>query len=201
MLNFFKIQALVMLGLSFAFPVMADEASVPSSPEKFINVTFELHGLDESAKTIKEASLALATKVDQIELQSEKMTPEQLQALALVMQEANILLKSFEESVEQAAPTIESLRGATNSVVSDTFSTLYETTIKPTIQSVDSSVSTWLIIIFVGIFMILVIAGYYLYLATKQMRSMALILKSITDDYEIVPRRPAQVELEETEED
>ena len=189
MLVTIKAQLFLLLALFLAPPVVAEEVPVPSNQGKFINVTFELHGLDESARILKKASLDLANKISQIDPNPEKMTPEQLQAFSAVIEETNRLIQSFDTSIDQTGRAIDNL-------VSDALVTAQQTTIEPTIQSVDDSVSRWLIIIFSGIFLLLVVAGYFIYLTSSQIRSMARTLKSITEDYEIVPKRPAQEKIE-----
>jgi len=189
MLVTIKARLPLLLALFMASPVMAEEVSTPSSQDKFINVTFELHGLDESARILKKASLDLAKKLDQIDPDPENMTPEQLQALSAVLEEAGRLVESFDASISQAGLVIDNL-------VSDALIAARQSTIEPTIQSVDDSVSKWLIIVFSGIFLLLVVAGYFIYLTTAQLRSMARILKSITEDYEIVPKRVAQEKID-----
>jgi len=189
MLVIIKARLFLLLALFLAPPAMAEEVPVPANQGKFINVTFELHGLDESAKILKKASLDLTNKISQIDPNPEKMTPEQLQAFSAVIEEANRLLLSFDTSISQTGQAIDKL-------VSDALVTAQQTTIQPTIQSVDDSVSRWLIIIFSGIFLLLVVVGYFIYLTSSQIRSMAGTLKSITEDYEIVPKRPAQEKIE-----
>ena len=189
MLATINARLLLLLALFLASPVMAEEVSTPSDQSNFINVTFELHGLDESARVFKKASLDLAKKISQIDPDPEKMTPEQLQAFSAVLGEANRLIQSFDASINQAGEAIENL-------VSDALIAAQQSTIEPTIQSVDDSVSRWLIIAFSSIFLLLVVAGYFFYLTTSQIRSMARILKSITEDYEIVPKRSTQGKFE-----
>ena len=181
MLFTFKAPLILILALSLTSPVMAEGISTHSNPEKYINVTFEIYGLDESAKLLKHASLDLAKKLSQLDPDPEEMTPEQLQALSSVIQDANQLIQSVDKSISQAGSVVENL-------VSDTLIAVNQSTIEPTIQSVDSSVTKWLIISFLGIFLLVAIVGYYLYIATIQIRSMAATLKSITEDYEIVPK-------------
>jgi hypothetical protein len=189
MLVTIKGQLLLLLALFLASPVIAEEVPASSTQGKHINVTLELHGLDESARILKKASLDLANKISQIDPHPEKMTPEQLQALSAVIKEANRLIQSFDTSVDQAGQRIESL-------ASDVLLAAQQSTIEPTIQSIDDSVSRWLIIIFSGIFLLLVVAGYFIYLTSSQIRLMARTLKSITEDYEIVPKRLAQEKIE-----
>ena len=182
MLNIFKVQLLLILASFLVLPAMAENAPIPPSPEKYINVTFEIYGLDESAKLLKNASLDLAEKLSQLDPDPEEMSPEQLQALSSVIQEANRLMQSVDESINQTGLAVGNL-------VSDSLIAVNQSTIEPTIQSVDNSVTKWLIISFLSIFLLIVVVGYYFYLASKQIRTMVNTLKSITEDYEIVPKR------------
>ncbi|MCZ6798429.1 MAG: hypothetical protein O7D36_10855 [Gammaproteobacteria bacterium] len=192
MLIYLKAQLLVMLALLLASPVVAEQVPDSSNQGKYINITFEIYGLDESASLLKNAALDLAKKISHLDPDPEEMTPEQLQALSSVILEANRLIQSVDESINQAGSAIETLRGPAKSLVYDAFIAVQQSTIEPTIQSVDASVTRWLIITFSSIFLIVVAAGYFIYLATTQIRSMARTLKSITEDYEIVPKRASQ---------
>lgn len=189
MLVTIKAQILVVLALFLASPVFAQESSTSSGQERYINVTFEMHGLDESAEIIKKASLDLAKKINQFDPDPEKMTPQQLQALGAVLEDANSLVQSLDASINQAEHAVESL-------VSEALLAAQQSTIEPTIRSVDDSVTRWLIITFSGLLLLLVAAGYFFYLTTAQLRSMARVLKSITEDYEIVPKRVTRDKIE-----
>ena len=150
----FKALHLLMLVFFMASPVMSEETPVSPSTEKYINIKFELHGLNESNRPVKEAALDLAEKLSQIDPDPENMTAEQLQALASLIKEANLLIQSIDESIDEASPAIKNL-------VANALTAVQQSTIEPTIQSVDGSVSKWLIIILVGLFLLVVVAGYY----------------------------------------
>jgi DNA-binding ferritin-like protein len=194
MLITFKVSLFLLLSLCLVSPVIAEQVPASANQGKYIDVTFEIYGLDESAGLLKKASQDLAKKLSQIDPNPEEMTLEELQALSSVIQEANRLIQSIDASINQAGQAIESL-------VSDTLIAVNQSTIEPAIQSVDDSVTRWLIITFSGIFLVVAAAGYYIYLATRQIRSMAKILKSITEDYEIVPKRANQETTEAGDED
>ena len=63
MLATLKAQLFLLVALFLASPVIAEEAPASSIQGKYINITFELHGLDESAGILKKASLDLANKI------------------------------------------------------------------------------------------------------------------------------------------
>jgi hypothetical protein len=184
-----KTRLFLILALLLALPLMAEEVPDTAIQGKYINVIFEFHGLEEATSALKEASLGLATRINQIDPNLEEMSPEQLEALALILEQANHLIQTADDSVKQAGLAIEGL-------VSDTLTAVQQSTIEPTIESVDDSVSRWLIMIFTGIFLIVTAAGYFIYLSTRQIRSMARTLKSITEDYEIVPKRVSREKIE-----
>ena len=169
-------------------PVIAEEVSTYSVQEKYVNITFEINGLGESAAQLKKATRTLATKLNQMDPDPENMTVEQLQSLSSVMEEANRLI----QSLEQVKPAIAGLKEPAMNLVSDVLTVFHQTTIEPAIQSVDDKVSKWIVITFLSILLLLVVVGCYFYWASTKIRSIAATLKSITEDYEIVPKRLAQ---------
>ena len=200
MLNTFKARLFLMLALLLALPLMAEEIPDAANQGKYINVTIEFHGLEEATSVLKKAALDLAKRLNQIDPNLEEMTPEQLEALALILEQANRLIQTSDESIKQAGAAIEGLRGPVKGLVSDALTAVQQSTIEPTIESVDGSVSKWIIITFTGIFLLVVAAGYFIYLSTRQIRSMARTLKSIAEDYEIVPKRVSRERIEPGEE-
>jgi len=169
-------------------PVIAEEVSTDSVQEKYVNITFEINGVGESAAQLKIAARALATKLNQMDPNPENMTAEQLESLSSVMEEANRLI----QSLEQVKPAIAGLKEPAMNLVSDVLTVFHQTTIEPAIQSVDDKVSKWIVITFLSILLLLVVVGGYFYWATTQIRSIVVTLKSITVDYEIVPKRLEQ---------
>ena len=200
MLNTFKARLFLMLTLLLAPPLMATETPDAANQGKYINVTIEFHGLEEATSVLKKAALDLAKRLNQIDPNLEEMTPEQLEALALILEQANRLIQTSDESIKQAGAAIEGLRGPAKGLVSDALIAVQQSTIEPTIESVDDSVTSWLVIIFIGLFLIVTVTGYLIYLSTRQIRSMAMTLKSITEDYEIVPKRVSRESIEPGEE-
>jgi hypothetical protein len=184
----FKPYLFLIVTLFLASPVIAEEVSTDSVQEKYVNITFEINGLGESATQLKKATLSLAKKLNQMDPDPENMTVEQLQSLGSVMEEANRLI----QSIEQVKPAIEGLKEPTVNLVSDLLAVFHRSTIEPAIQSIDDSVSKWIIITFLSILLLLVVVGCYFYWASTQIRSIAATLKSITVDYEIVPKRLEQ---------
>jgi len=169
---------------------MAEGVSTDSVREKYVNITFEINGVEESTLQFRKAAQALATKLNQMDPNPENMTAEQLQSLGSVIEEANRLL----QSLEQVKPAIAGLEEPTINLVSSILTAFHQSTVEPAIQSVDNTVSKWIVITFSSILLLLVVVGCYFYWASTRIRSIAVTLKSITENYEIVPKRLAQDE-------
>ena len=163
---------------------------------KFVNVSIEVHGLEESAKILNKATLELARKLDEMNPDTEKMTPEQLKELAKVIEQTNQLGKTFNNAVGQTSATIENIKEPTKALVSEAVSSAYQNSVDPAIQSVNKAVTRWITFSIIGLFLIVALVGLYIYFATKQIRAAVGVLKSITDEYEIVPRK-LEVESDE----
>ena len=183
-----KTYLILIVAFFLSSPVIAGGVSTDSVQEKYVNITFEINGLGESAAQLKKAARTLATKLNQMDPNPEDMTAEQLQSLSSVMEEANRLI----QSLDQVKPAIAGLKEPTMDLVSDVLTVFHRSTVEPAIQSVDDSVSKWIVITFLSILLLLVVVGCYFYWASTKIRSIAVTLKSITEDYEIVPKRLAQ---------
>ena len=170
----------------------------PSKAEtsKFVNVSIEVHGLEESTKTLNNVTLELAKKLSEMSPDTEKMTPEQLKELAKVIEQTNQLVVAINSAVGQTGATIESLKEPTKALVSEAVTSAYQSSVDPAIKSVNKIVSRWIIFSIFGLLLIVALVGFYIYFATKQVRAAVNVLKSITDEYEIVPRK-LQVESDE----
>ena len=184
----FKTYLFLIFTFFLSSSVMAGGVSTDSAQEKYVNITFEVNGVGESAAQLKEATRTLATKLNQMDPDPENMTVEQLQSLSSVMEEANRLI----QSLEQVKPAIAGLKKPAINLVSDVLTVFHQSTVEPAIQAVDGTVSKWIVITFLSILLLLVVVGCYFYWASTKIRSIAATLKSITEDYEIVPKRLAQ---------
>ena len=183
-----KIYLFFIFAFFLSSPAIAEGVPTDSVQEKYVNITFEINGVGESAAQFKIAARALATKLNQMDPNPENMTAEQLESLSSVMEEANRLI----QSLEQVKPAIAGLKEPTMNLVSDLLTAFHRSTVEPAIQSVDDTVSKWIVITFLSILLLLTVVGCYFYWASTQIRSIVVTLKSITVDYEIVPKRLAQ---------
>ena len=65
--------------------------------------------------------------------------------------------------------------------------------IEPTIDSIDRRVRTWLMLTILGVVFVVALVGLGVYVATRQLRAVVGVLRSISDEYQIVPRQRATV--------
>ena len=156
---------------------------------KFVNVSIEVHGLEESAKTLNKVTLELARKFSEMSPDTEKMSADQLKELAKVIEQTNQLVVAINNSAGKTAATIESLKEPTKALVSGAMSSAFQSSVDPAIQSVNEVVTRWIFFSVIGLFLIVALIGFYIYFATRQIRAGVDVLKSITNEYEIVPKK------------
>lgn len=156
---------------------------------KFVNVSIEVHGLEESAKTLNKATLELARKFSEMSPETEKMTADQLKELAKVIEQTNQLVVALNNAAGKTGATIESLKEPTKALLSEAMASAYQSSVDPAIQSVNEVVTRWIIFSIIGLFLIVALVGFYIYFATRQIRAAVDVLKSITGEYEIVPKK------------
>jgi len=176
---------------------LEDSLSAAVPQQSYVNITFDVHGLDQSINHLQQASLNLATRIEQIDADPENMTPEQIQALSELTREASGLVSKLQQTMDQVVPTVDLLRDPTKKLVADAMNTVQQTAVQPAIDSVDNTVTKWLVITYLFLFVLFVVIGYALYLSSKQIRAMAQTLKAITEDYEIVRRKKPETSIEE----
>ena len=190
-------------GVPLWHPVFAhselSEAPETSANPHFVSVSIEVHGLQESADNLNRATQELAAKISGLNPDPQQMSAEQLRELASVIEQANQLVASFDNTAEKAAATLESLQEPTRTLVADSVSTAYQHSVDPALHSFDWMVTRWIIYTVIGLLLSIALIGAYVWFATRQIREVVGILKSITDDYEIVPKSQHREEASEAE--
>lgn len=167
----------------------AAEETVESEPSKYVSVTFEIKGLEESAKVIEEAVTKLATAVDNLAQSTEQLTPDQIEAFSGLVKETTILLSTYKETMKEIQPAIENAKDPIVAVLSELLILAQVNSVEPTIESINKVVINWLA--FIGIIVLFVLVGlvWGVLSSLKQVKDMTTTLQSIAQDYEIVPRR------------
>lgn len=178
------------LALLLAVPtVLHAQGAVAPEPPPYINVTVELNGLAESAEMLNASVAALSETVSALAASPEDLTPEQLAAFTELTQEMNTLVVSLDQTIQGVGPAIRSIEAPTREVLVSLIDTARAEAIDPALQSVDRRIRNWLLLTIVGALVVVGFAGLGLFVSTRQLKLMAGTLRSIADDYEIVPKR------------
>ncbi|MEO0346624.1 MAG: hypothetical protein AAF229_10230 [Pseudomonadota bacterium] len=166
----------------------AQDDVVPE-PSPYINVTVELNGLAESAVMLNAAVEALSETASALAASPEDLTPEQLAAFTELTQQMNVLVVSLDQTIQGVGPAIRGMEAPTREVLVSLIDTARAEAIDPTLQSVDRKIRNWLVLAIVGALVVVGFTGLGLFVATRQLKLMAGMLRSIADDYEIVPKQ------------
>ncbi|MEO0614577.1 MAG: hypothetical protein AAFY69_00440 [Pseudomonadota bacterium] len=190
---------------AFAQDVVAADAGAP-----YVHVTVELNGIAESARMLNAAVAELSQTLSELAASPEDLTPEQLAAFTMLTQEMNVLVVSLDQTIQGIGPAIQDMEAPTREVLVNLIDTARTEAIDPTLQSVDRRIRSWLVLTIVGALVVVGFTGLGLIVATRQLKQMAGTLRSIADDYQIVPKQrveaasapqPAVAEGNETQTD
>ena len=176
----------VLLAAPLALRAQGEPA--PESPP-YINVTVELNGLAESARVLNAAVVELSQTLSELAASPEDLTPEQLAAFTELTQEMNVLVVSLDQTIQGIGPAIRNMEAPTREVLVNLIDTARAEAIDPTLQSVDRRIRNWLVLTIVGALVVVGFTGLGLFVSTRQLKLMAGMLRSIADDYEIVPKQ------------
>lgn len=183
----FRFTALLLIA-SMSSTLCAQEAPAPDREVPYVSVSFEVNGLAESADLLHEAMRQLSETLADIAASPEDLTPEQLAAFTALAVQTNELVISLERTLKGVGPAIRDAETPTREVLVSLLDTAKTQAIDPTLESIDKRVRTWLVLTVVGVLLIVGIAGLGLYLSTRQLRTMASLLRSLGDEYRVVPR-------------
>ena len=164
---------------------------VPAAP--YVSVSFEVNGLAESAALLNEAMRELSATLSGIAASPEDLTPEQLEVFAELTRETAALVETLDRTLQGLGPAIRSTEAPTRELLAGLIDTTRTLAIEPTIDSIDRRVRTWLMLTILGVVFVVALVGLGAYVATRQLRAVVGVLRSISDEYQIVPRQRATV--------
>jgi hypothetical protein len=175
----------------FLFSASASSENVSSleNISKYVSVTVEINELDESTNILKEAMTTLSLSLKEAAKSPENLSVEQLQELGTLIDKSDDLVVSLERTLQEVNPAINSAKKPTKDLLSALLQTARIEAVEPTIKSISSTVQFWLLLIIIGGILIVAFISITFYYTTKQFREMAQVLKSITNEYEIVRRK------------
>ncbi len=154
--------------------------------KRFVTIKLEFSELGESTKMLNNAISKLSKTIDKVSEKPDQMTPQQIEAVAILARETNNLVATFGQSMKEITPRLEGLKQPTTELVSEWVNAARQQGIDPAIRSIDSAVSTWIRVIIIGLIMILVILGVALYLSMGHLRQATDNLRKIAGEYTIV---------------
>lgn len=166
----------------------AQEASPPTDRPAYVSVSVEISGLEESTVAIRDTMTALSQTLDDIVDSRGNLSTEELEALGSLIEETDGLVTSLERTIKSVPAMIESAREPSRGALADWLSTTSVQAVDPAIRAASQEVKTWLRWLFAMAVALLILAGLGLYISARELRQMARVLRSLADDYEIVPR-------------
>lgn len=172
--------------------VEAQEGAAPPQAAPYVSVSIEVNGLAESAVLLEDAMRQLSETMSAIAASPEDLTPEQLEAFAELTRETEALVAAIDEALQGLGPAIRKAEQPSREILAGWIETARSEAIDPTLSSIDQSVRNWLILTTLGVLLVVGLAGLGIVLATRQLKAVATLLRSIANDYEIVPKQ-AQV--------
>ncbi|MEO1575594.1 MAG: hypothetical protein AAFU65_11620 [Pseudomonadota bacterium] len=181
--------SLLILALMAAAPFThAQSADEASTRPAYVSVSVEINGLEESTVAIRDTMRAVSQTLDEIVDERGNLSAEEIEALGSLIEKSDDLVVSLERTIKSVPAMIESAREPSRGALADWLSTTSVQAVDPAIRLASREVKTWLRWLFAMAVGLLILAGLGLYISARELRQMARVLRSLADDYEIVPR-------------
>ena len=159
-----------------------------TAPEPLVTVSVEINRLEQSLQLLEQTIATLDASLQDLAGSPEQLTPEQIAAYGSLSNDVESMMESLQDTMAQVGPTLESVRDPSSRLLGDMLNTSREELIEPVTEEIRGMVRGWIFAMMFSMLLILGIAGVALYTALRQVREMANTLRSIADDYQIVPR-------------
>jgi hypothetical protein len=169
--------------------VYADDVGTDTGIAKYVSVTFEVQGLNESTNALKEVVTNLSSSMKEITNSPEKLSIEQIHEFSALVEKTDKLVMSLERTLKDIEPSIERAKIPTSEMLATLLQTTRSEIVEPTVDSVRDAISFWVYLFVFGGIVIVALIAYSFYAMTKQVREMVKVAKSITEEYEIVRRK------------
>ena len=187
--------ALLLLATGFTTSTGAQEARLGDAPDKesvsrdigrYVDVTIELHGLDEAAKTLNAAISRLSKAIDALAINPDGLSPEQLIEVNKLASQLRAALREADQLMNNVTPMINNARGPANELLENLLRTAQSKTIDPTLTRFDTLLTRWMMIAAIAVAVWIFVTLWWGYSTAQQLRRMAATLADLADDYEIV---------------
>jgi methyl-accepting chemotaxis protein len=184
-----RISSILLLLLPLLFPtlVLAQQPDADATP--FLSVSIDFDRLEESTQSLNAAISGLAVRLQSLAADDDNLSPEQIQSLGELVTEINQLLDSLQQTINGFAPAIESIREPANELLQDLLVMSREQVLDPFNAQMQSTVQSWILLSGLVMLLLLIVTGSALFFSVRQLREITTTLKSISNDYELVPKR------------
>ena len=149
----------------FSASVLSQNASSQENVSKYVSVTVDISGIDESTNILKEAMTKLSLSLKEAAKSPEKLSVDQLHELGALIDKSDNLVVSLERTLKEVNPAINSANQPAKDLLSGLLQTAKVEAIEPTIQSISRTVQLWILLIIIGGIIIVAFIGisfYYL---------------------------------------
>ena len=98
---------------------------------KYVSVSFELYGLEETAIILNNAAKKIVVAMEGLNTGTNDLSPEQLDKIAIIARETNVAIQSLDKTLKNVVPAINKVREPTKAMIKDILLVARETTIDP----------------------------------------------------------------------
>ena len=160
-------------------PVTEPVAGSETSPARYVNVTVEIQGLDESVVLLKDAAGSLAETMEALKERKGELSSEDLARIERIASSMEAVTARIDHTLDNAGNNIEKARAPTVSLVSDIVKETKVEAIDPVIVSVQETVAASISqvkwgLIYVGILLLvgLSVFGFFMFKSLMQIRDI-----------------------------
>jgi hypothetical protein len=147
---------------------------------KYINVTIEIHGLEESVEYLKNASVSLAETMEELQNKKGELTTEDLERIERIASSMEAMTEKIDKTLLSLGPTIQQAREPTVELLSAIVKDTKVEAIDPVVASVQSKVSEsvneikWSLVTVGAVFLLaIIVLGLFLFKIFKEMNGIA----------------------------
>ncbi len=175
-----------------ALSALAQTEDVPAAHSPYVEVTVQVNGLDSATQAIADTMSAMNATLQSIADERSTLSADELAALGELIDKSDTLTRSLERTINSIPAMVEDVREPSRAALTDWLSTTSVQAVDPAIRRASREVKSWLKWIFAMAVVLLAMTALGLYVSARELRQMARVLKSLADDYEIVPRQSTQ---------
>ena len=186
---------IITLLCSFPLSSLSEEIQGQIKTSKYVNVTFEIHGLEESVGLLKNASSSLAEAMEKLKNQNGKLTPEDLERIERIASSMESVAEKIDKTLQDVGPTIQQAKEPTVELISAIVHDTKVEAIDPVIASVQEKVSQsvneikWSLIMVGVVFLVaIIVLGLFLFKIFTQVNAITTTIREAFERGEFIFR-------------